>query len=164
MIIKNIRADYRSYVIARFFTGMRTNEINGLKWKFVDFKRRQILVREGWVLGETTYLKTDGSSRDIDMSQAVYDCLQEQLKITKGQTYVFSNNAGMPISLNNFAKRVWTLYWLSWASNIESPTKRAIPQQLYGSLPAKHQSISPDKWAIPLPKCYFVFTAGMCQI
>lgn len=108
MIIKNIRADYRPYVIARFFTGMRTNEINGLKWKFVDFKRRQILVREGWVLGETTYLKTDGSSRDIDMSQAVYDCLQEQLKITKGQTYVFCNNAGMPISLNNFAKRVWT--------------------------------------------------------
>jgi integrase len=108
MIIKNIRADYRPYVIARFFTGMRTNEINGLKWKFVDFKRRQILVREGWVLGETTYLKTDGSSRDIDMSQAVFDCLQEQLKITKGQQYVFCNNTGMPINLNNFAKRVWT--------------------------------------------------------
>lgn len=34
-----IRPDFRNYVTCRFFTGMRTGEINGLKWKYVDFEQ-----------------------------------------------------------------------------------------------------------------------------
>lgn len=50
-IIDNVRPDYRSYYMARFFTGMRTGEIDGLKWKHVDFAAREILVRETLITG-----------------------------------------------------------------------------------------------------------------
>ena len=60
-----VRADYRNYFTVRFFTGMRTGEVYGLKWRYVDFERRLIRVRETFVLGEDEYTKTDGSQRDM---------------------------------------------------------------------------------------------------
>src|SRR5699024_10102302 len=50
-----IRADYRDYVTVRFFTGMRSGEINGLKWKHVDFDKRLILVRETFSAGKVEH-------------------------------------------------------------------------------------------------------------
>ena len=38
-IIDNVRFDFKNYYIVRFFTGMRTAEIDGLQWKYVDFER-----------------------------------------------------------------------------------------------------------------------------
>jgi integrase len=108
MIIQSGRADYRNYFITRFFTGMRTGEVHGLKWKYVDFERRQILVRETFVLGEDDYTKTDASQRDIQMSQVVYDALRNQQRAT-GQLseYVFCNREGQPLDNKNFSDRVW---------------------------------------------------------
>jgi integrase len=42
---------------------MRTGEVNGLKWKYIDFVARLILIRETFVLGEDEYTKTDSSQR-----------------------------------------------------------------------------------------------------
>jgi integrase len=67
-IIDTVRLDFKQYMTVRFFTGMRTGEVHGLKWKYVDFERRLILVRETVVDGEETYTKTDGSQREIQMS------------------------------------------------------------------------------------------------
>jgi len=107
LILKTVRQDYRNYYTVRFFTGMRTGEIDGLKWRYVDFNRRQILIRETIVLGQTEYTKTDGSQREIDMSQPVYDALKFQYQRTGNQEYVFSTNAGTPLSHNNVTKRIW---------------------------------------------------------
>ncbi len=108
-ILQTTRADFRNYFAVRFFTGMRTGEAHGLKWKYVDFARRLILVRESIVLGEEDELKTDGSSRDIQMSQIVYDALEAQHKVTGGTSeYVFCNQAGNPIDNKNFINRVWS--------------------------------------------------------
>ena len=57
----------------RFLTGLRTGEVHGLQWQYVDFARRLILVRETFVLGEDEYTKKDSSQRDIQMNQAVFD-------------------------------------------------------------------------------------------
>lgn len=45
LILQRVRPDWRDYLLVRFFTGMRTGEIDGLKWENVDFTRREILVR-----------------------------------------------------------------------------------------------------------------------
>ncbi len=45
-IIDAVRSDFKDYFTLRFFTGMRTGEIHGLKWQYVDFERRLIMVRE----------------------------------------------------------------------------------------------------------------------
>lgn len=108
LILNTARADYRNYFNVRFFTGMRTGEAHGLKWKYVDFERRLILVRESIVLNEEDELKTDGSVRDIHMSQVVYDALKAQHQGARGISgYVFCNQAGQPINNQNFLNRVW---------------------------------------------------------
>lgn len=108
-ILQTTRTDFRNYFAVRFFTGMRTGEAHGLKWKYIDFGRRLILVRESIVLGEEDELKTDGSCRDIQMSQLVFDALEAQHKVTGDRSeYVFCNQAGNPIDNKNFINRVWS--------------------------------------------------------
>lgn len=107
-ILRSVRADFRLYYLVRFFTGMRTGEIDGLKWKYIDFERRQILVRETIVAGEEDTTKTEGSRRDIIMSQVVCDALREQATLTGTRSaYVFCNASGQPLEHNNVTKRVW---------------------------------------------------------
>lgn len=108
LILARARADYRPYFTVRFFTGMRTGEVHGLKWRRVDFERRLILVRESIVLGEEDELKTDESLRDVQMTQVVYEALKEQHKSTGKGTYVFCNQAGKPLDNKNFINRVWS--------------------------------------------------------
>ena len=102
-----VRADFRPYYTVRFFTGMRTGEVDGLKWRYVDFERRQILVRETYVMGQVDYTKNDHSQREIAMSEPVYEALREQLGRTDGQTFVFCNRQGNPLNYRNVARRVW---------------------------------------------------------
>ncbi len=107
-ILATVRADYRDYYTVRFFTGMRTGEIDGLKWQYVDFERRLILVRETLVAGEEDYTKTDGSQREIQMSEAVFQALRNQSKISRGRSpFVFYTGEGNPLDHNNVTKRVW---------------------------------------------------------
>ncbi|WP_297496485.1 site-specific integrase [Ferrovum sp.] len=107
-ILTTIREDFRSFYTVRFFTGMRSAEINGLKWKYVDFERRLILVRETIVDGEEEYTKNDSSQRDIQMSQAVYDALKTREKVSKGiGEYVFCTRNGTPLDNKNVTNRVW---------------------------------------------------------
>lgn len=108
LILASVRDDFRDYFTVRFFSGMRTGELHGLKWKYVDFERRQILVRESWIRGESEYTKTDGSQREIEMSQPVYDALQHQ-RISTGtlSEFVFCTSTGEPLDTDNVTNRVW---------------------------------------------------------
>jgi integrase len=107
-IVAAVRADFRSYYTVRFFTGMRTGEIDGLKWKYVDFERRCILVRETIVNGEEDETKTDSSQRDIAISRPVYEALRAQETTTRGiSAFVFCNRDGGPLDHTNVTKRVW---------------------------------------------------------
>jgi integrase len=107
-LLDAVRPDYRDYLLVRCFTGMRSGEIDGLKWKYVDFDRQLILVREAIVLGEDEYTKTDGSQRDIQMSTLVYEALRRQERATRPiSEYVFCNREGRPIDNTNFTDRVW---------------------------------------------------------
>ena len=107
-ILATVRMDWRNYFTVRFFTGMRTGEAHGLKWKYIDFDKRLILVRETFVLGEDEYTKTDSSQRDIQMTQVVYEALKAQHEATaKLSDYVFCNLEGKPLDNDNFGSRIW---------------------------------------------------------
>lgn len=108
LIINNVRADYKPYYIVRFFTGMRTGEIDGLPWKNIDFERRQIIVDQAVVNGAIGETKTSGSNRIIQMNQLVYDALIEQQILTKHQgEFVFCTKAGTPFNHRNVTRRIW---------------------------------------------------------
>lgn len=107
LILDAVREDFRDYFTVRFFTGMRTGEIDGLKWKYVDLKNRKIQIRETIVSGVEEYTKNDFSQREIDMSQPVYESLLNMHQCTSNNVYVFCNRNGKPLDHNQVTKRVW---------------------------------------------------------
>ncbi len=107
LIIDSARDDFKYYYTIRCFTGMRTGEIDGLKWKYVDFEKRQILICESFVSGHVVSPKNDTSIRAIDMTQTVYDAMINQYKLTGDGDYVFCTRKGTPLNHNNVTNRVW---------------------------------------------------------
>ena len=107
LILDNVRSDFRNYYTVRFFTGMRTSEIDGLQWQFIDFERKQILIRRAWVKGELIGTKNDGSFRTIEMSDLVYQALQSQKSVTGDIDYVFCSNNYTPLTHRNITCRIW---------------------------------------------------------
>ncbi len=107
-IINGAHPTFRSYYLVRFLTGMRTSEIDGLKWEYVDFQRREILVRETVVKGNVETPKTDGSLRTIEMSQPVFNALKEQFEVSGARNgYVFCSREGTALCYANVTNRVW---------------------------------------------------------
>ena len=107
LLIDTVRLDYQNYYTVRFFTGMRSSEIDGLQWKFVDFDRREILVRQALVRDKLISTKNDGSFRTIEMSEIVLKALREQKKATGQFDFVFCGHQGNPLMNCNFSRRVW---------------------------------------------------------
>ena len=108
LILSKVRADFRNYYTTRFFTAMRTGEIDGLQWKYVDFERKQILIRETLVQGRVETPKTAGSIREIQMSGPVYDSLKCQWEVTgNSEGFVFCNRAGEALDNRNITTRIW---------------------------------------------------------
>lgn len=108
-ILDTVRPDFRDYLTVRFFTGLRTGEVNGLKWKHVDLDRNLILVRETVVNGqETDGVKTDTSIRDIAMLPMVRTAIENRLKDRRPDCpWVFATSEANPIDAHNFSNRVW---------------------------------------------------------
>ena len=77
----------RFYSVA-FGTGLRPSEQYALQWKHVDFERKQLLIRQGFVRGRMTILKTAGSRRDVEMLPTVEQALRGQYAVREG-THVF---------------------------------------------------------------------------
>lgn len=108
LILSSVRPDFRSYFTVRFFAGLRSAEIDGLKWEYIDFDRREILIRETIVRGNTEYTKNDGSMREVLMSPPVYEALKAQYAVTHDKSeYVFCARNGAPLLNRNVTRRVW---------------------------------------------------------
>lgn len=105
--LKHVRPDFHDYFVIRFYSGMRSGEVTGLRWEHVDFDRHQILVRETIVRGRVEYTKNDGSQREIDMTTPLMDALHRQYAVTGKQDYVFCNRQGGFLDNRNICNRVW---------------------------------------------------------
>lgn len=106
-IIDAVPSYYRNYYIVRFFTGLRTAEIDGLKWEYVDFDNQKIAIRRAWVNGREESLKNASSVREIVLSSFVQHALESQFKQTGKGIYVFCNKSGNPLCHRNIRDRVW---------------------------------------------------------
>lgn len=107
-IVDAVRADYKAYLTVRFFTGIRTGEINALEWRHIDFDNDLILVRQTIVKGRIEDTKTAGSARDIPMVPAVRTALLSQRDRLGGNSnWVFPAPEGGPMDVVNFTNRVW---------------------------------------------------------
>lgn len=114
LILGAVRADYRPYLTFRFLTGLRSAEANGLKWKYVDLERSEVLIRETCIRGRTEYTKTDGSQRELQVSGPALEALMamrpegyDEDPKRFADSYVFATRSGNPIDNTNFVYRVW---------------------------------------------------------
>lgn len=107
-ILSTVRDDFKPYYTIRFFTGMRTSEIDGLQWENIDLQRREIHIREALVNGVLGGTKTYGSDRTIQMSDRVYQAFLQQKSLNNGKSsFVFCNRDGGPLDYRLVSKRVW---------------------------------------------------------
>ena len=107
-ILTTVREDFRPYYTIRFFTGMRTSEIDGLQWKNIDLQRREIHIREALVNGVLGATKTYGSDRTIQMNDRVYQAFLQQKSLNNGKSeLIFCNRDGGPLDYRLVNKRVW---------------------------------------------------------
>lgn len=109
LITTEIREDFRDYILTRFFTGIRTGEIDGLEWKNVDFGLNIIRVRAIFSAGEHEEGgKTASAYRDIPMLPLVRKTLLARYERRDPRiSWVFHSPRGNPIDAHNFANRVW---------------------------------------------------------
>jgi len=106
--LKVVPSQWTDYYIVRFYTGMRSCEVHGLKTDCVDFEHNRIMVRRNWVKRELTDVKTPKSRRDIQMTPTVRDALKRALEaMPPGTDFVFTNDKGKPIQTHQISRKVW---------------------------------------------------------
>ncbi|MEZ8694114.1 DUF3596 domain-containing protein [Vibrio splendidus] len=106
--LSEVPDEFRSYYITRFFTGLRTGEVDGLMWDDVDLTKKTLTVRQSLVRGELSGLKTEGSYRVISLTDSVVDALKmhKQTAYLKDK-YVFTNAKRKPLNYAVVSRTIW---------------------------------------------------------
>ena len=108
LMVATVRADFRAYLVVRFFTGLRTAEVNGLQWQDIDFGGNVIKVERSVSRDGDGQLKTEMSHRQIRMVPQVRTALEGHLATRSTDCpWVFHTRHGNPIDAVNFTNRVW---------------------------------------------------------
>jgi integrase len=98
----------QEYVRVRCLTGMRSGEINGLRWDQVNGDRAVLSVTRARVRGREVLPKNEFSERELPLTQSLLAALARQARRTGSKgAYVFTSRRGQPISTSNFANRDW---------------------------------------------------------
>lgn len=108
LLLDTVQEDYRDYFIVRFFTGMRSSEIHGLKRKHIDLDNHRIHVCEALVGGKMGPTKNESSKRSITMSRIVHEAMTRQMRRSAGQSdFVFYRPNGKPLDSRYIGKNIW---------------------------------------------------------
>jgi len=101
-------AHLAQYVRVRCLSGLRSGEINGLRWDQVDFEAGLVSITRARVEGLEVLPKNEYSERDIPLTQPLRAALAAQHALTgSADGYVFQTGRGRPIDTSNFANRDW---------------------------------------------------------
>lgn len=108
-LLDTVQPGYRSYLAVRFFTGLRTGEVNGLQWQDIDLARGVLHISRSLSKGRVSLPKNEGSRRTVQLPRLARQALEEQSALTGGQPagFVFRSPDGLPVDDGNFRKRVW---------------------------------------------------------
>jgi integrase len=99
---------YHALVYTMFFTGLRTGEATGLRWRAIDLRRGKLKVRVSRTLGEDNPPKTEKSTREITLLPEVVAVLRDVMPLhATGDTFVFTTQAGTPLDEERFVEKHW---------------------------------------------------------
>jgi integrase len=109
-ILNAVEPFYKPYTSVRFFTGMRSGEIDALEW--TDYKASmepnpKLHISKALVYGIEGKTKTKKSKRYIDCVLPVIQALIEQIDLTGKSEHIFLTNRGERINPDHFREVVW---------------------------------------------------------
>jgi len=104
-IISAVTESMRCFFAIGFFTGMRTGEIIGLKWKDVNWDERIIKIRRSRRQGTETKPKTKSSIRDVEIIDVLFPYLT---RVDEASVYIFETSRGKPF---NTTAKIGVWYW-----------------------------------------------------
>ncbi|WP_250534931.1 site-specific integrase [Caballeronia sp. AZ10_KS36] len=78
-----VDAQIHNYIELWFWSGLRTSEINGLEWRFVDFKDNTIAIERVLVAGEEKNRTKTAEARLVRLNSRAYAALQRQRAFTQ---------------------------------------------------------------------------------
>jgi integrase len=87
------------------FTGVRMEELQGLRWEDYDSKTGVLNIQRAIIDGEEKETKTKGSKAPVPVVKVVADRLAAHLKSNSGDGYMFHDETGHPMWFANFAQR-----------------------------------------------------------
>jgi integrase len=101
---------YRPYSSIRFFTGMRSGEIDALLWS--DYKtnmtpRPKLHINKAFVYGQDGKTKTKKSKRYVDCIELVVEALKEQRQISKKGPHIFLTKGDSRMNPDHYRNVVW---------------------------------------------------------
>lgn len=109
-VLEAVDSYYRPYTAIRFFTGMRSGEINALLWS--DYKHAmptgpQLHINKSYVYGIDGSTKTESSDRHIDCLDFVLEALEEQRKLSTGNKHIFLTKNKTRMNPDHYRDVVW---------------------------------------------------------
>ena len=104
-LVGALEGHWRPLLITAVFTGMRSSELRGLRWRDVDFKAREIHVRQrADEFGEIGPPKSEAGTRTIPVPPIVVNTLREW-PVRTNHDLVFANPEGNPRSHTNIINK-----------------------------------------------------------
>ena len=104
---RELAEPYRTMALVAVLSGMRSGEIFGLRWRYVDFEERSILVAETVYQGRSSKPKTRASNRKVFIPDLALEALQRLKSSESGpDDFVFRTSKGTPFNPNNVRNRV----------------------------------------------------------
>jgi integrase len=108
LFLQVVPPQWHDYHLIRFYTGMRSCEVHGLKIDCIDVNHDIIRVRRNWVNGELTDVKTPKSRRDINMSPSVKSAIERCISaMPLGTDYLFTSEKGKPLDTRYVSQNLW---------------------------------------------------------
>lgn len=92
-------------MVVAMFTGVRMEELKGLRWSDYDAKNGVLNIERAVVDGEVKDVKTKGSKAPVPVVKIVADKLAEHLKRNSGDGYIFHGESKEPLRFENLSRR-----------------------------------------------------------
>lgn len=114
LVLGKVDPHYKALFTCLAWTGARPNELQALRWKDVDFTRKEIHITKGRVRGREGLPKTPAANRYIPISPPVAEALRSlrpEGAVVNIDGYVFLSKKGQPI--NKHLDRIWSMALIS---------------------------------------------------
>ncbi len=100
---KNHTAEAALFVL--MFTGLRMEELKGLRWEDYDAKQGILDIKRAVVDGEIKDVKTKSSKAPVPVVKTVAKKLAEHLKRNSGDGFIFHGESKEPLRFENLSRR-----------------------------------------------------------